>query len=314
VNASVLSSVDGTVLLTPVMAPCELGAIAPTGVMACLNKGGGGTTLSVQLFDADFNLIAEVTPFTPGWPDFAPIQSDNGSLFFLSDGNSFHSVIKAIDAATGAPVDSWTLTNTAAVNSLAVSRDGTILYWTDVNTLVMHAYDLVGHADLPDLFTVPSDPSYGLSFDLYVLPNGDLLFAVCKNGAPHDCEVQRWNSAGVHQATYPFGNNTDNASFPFIAIDPGDQTTFWIRLFPPNDTNDYLQVRISDGVTLNSFNLPNITSAGDIPFCCPMFITASVVASASARMTQLPLEIAYDYTVLQPFVVGTGLNWRTPPS
>lgn len=33
----------------------------------------------------------------------------------------------------------------------------------------------------------------------------------------------------------------------------------------------------------------------------------------ATRITQLPLEVAYDYADLDPFVKGTGQLWRTPP-
>lgn len=36
-------------------------------------------------------------------------------------------------------------------------------------------------------------------------------------------------------------------------------------------------------------------------------------AETEVRLSQLPLEVAYAYEALRPFVVGEGLLWKTPP-
>jgi len=41
------------------------------------------------------------------------------------------------------------------------------------------------------------------------------------------------------------------------------------------------------------------------PFTC-------VPGATEIRMTQLPVEVAYDYQALQPFVKGSGVDWITP--
>lgn len=43
------------------------------------------------------------------------------------------------------------------------------------------------------------------------------------------------------------------------------------------------------------------------PFTCSPGVRPPI------RLTQLPLEVAYDYAVIQPFVTGNGFLWATPP-
>jgi hypothetical protein len=279
--SAVFSPVDGTVLAQPALSACELGSIAPSGIMALLRESGGHTQ-AVDLYRPDYSLITSVAVFAP-WPRFAPIQSDNSTGFYVSDGATTNMIVTQLSEA-GTIGSSWTVVNSSAAHSLAVSRAQTILYYTVGR--VMKRWDLVNDVALADLFTLAVGDNFG--FDLYVLPDDTLLVSV--QNISNAGEVRRYSAAGTVLQTYDLGPDATLGSGYFVGMDPTTQTTFWARIFPTpgGETNTYLHIDISSGTLLHSFSASNKLAGGEIPFCCPFFaLAATTIASTTFPIRRL---------------------------
>jgi len=61
------------------------------------------------------------------------------------------------------------------------------------------------------------------------------------------------------------------------------------------------------------WNVVNGSQVGGVTNVTYLATVSNLPSCGNALLTQLPVEVAYDYAMLQPFIKGGGLNWITPP-
>jgi len=108
-----------------------------------------------------------------------------------------------------------------------------------------------------------------------------------------------------------------------LFADPLDPVYFWVW-WQDSQLNHFQRYRISDGALIEDLSRMKFVEsvsqttvlANDTVFSGADFSCVPIVLRLPAiplRLTQLPVEVAYDYAMLQPFIKGGGLNWITPP-
>jgi len=271
------------------------------------------TPQHLKLFDAAYALIADLAGLFTAANIYNQVR-ENGDRFYVGSSTAIaNATIYAIGMA-GATLGTWTLnSNSRELRGIAASRDNTILYFTRLNGTgsALHRWDLVNNIALADL--VAALPGYSSGKDLLVLPDESILMHYL--GAPS--LVKHISPAGAILGTYSIAN------LDRINIDPLDTlTTFWaVRLLSPQVV--YEQIRLSDGAVVDTFPVPMfLAGVSNEAFAasmsrfgnsnsCPLMV---ILAPGNAlRLTQLPIEAAYDYAMLQPYLGTQGLRWATPP-
>jgi hypothetical protein len=290
---AVLSAADGDTLRLVAFPPCERGAVLPSGIM-CVNDSDNLDT--VHVYDDQLALIGSVT-ITPGADAFKPVITEDGTYFYLIDrygvGTTALSVTRITNPGTVPELDATTwsvpvvVSTSQAVKSAGVSRDGSILYWTFVNTQGVHRYDLVNSVGLTDLVAIPAGPpSYAL--DLIVLSDDTILVGYIGAGADF---IRRYATDGSTLNTYTLSlQDTLN----HIQPDATDPDAFWVWSFPGDlsatfsSPSRFQQIRASDGVVLTTFVVEQFNDGigpaadkydpGDMPRhqhanSCPFFVS-----------------------------------------
>lgn len=130
-------------------------------------------------------------------------------------------------------------------------------------------------------------------------------------------------------AVYTFKSFAAPLALDTTAIEEGDCVVLDVGYYLTEDLAPGVQAvgalvvgTGSDGSTLGVLDATDGLSAlgymefssGLLPVSPPPFYDyCGSAAPASVRMSQLPLEVVYDYSALFPYVKGGGRNWLTPP-
>lgn len=97
-----------------------------------------------------------------------------------------------------------------------------------------------------------------------------------------------------------------------LVIDTGVQPTQFASTW--NQVSFNAQNIVGGNTVYDNVEVENMAVVEDWRVCTNNKVrNCSVVQAATARLTQLPLEIAYDYAILRPFITGDGADWLTPP-
>lgn len=284
----------------------------------------GALDTAIAFLDATWQVGTQI--------DYAPdrvnaVKSDQAGAFFVVVRANGTGVIRVIKyTSTGTEVWSKTLPSDFVGTSVyAVSRDGARIYAskTSANQPIW-VYNFNTNTQEANLAVGVAGQTFAGVGTGYAAQDGSLLFM--KNTST-DCFVVRYNqTTGAVLQTYnpttiTFGNRFSMGS------DAVGAETMMVWGYIRGDTNDnayFEALAVSDGSSVTECGPISVTGESlfstepDAPDCisnsCPVFVlSASLLVASPVRLTQLPLEIAYDFSILKPYVTGDGLLWNTPP-
>lgn len=270
----ILSAVDGSILAMPRFPPGEFGDSMPTGEFCVQDDTDDDGIVSV--YTSQFVLIATHDFGEP----IMGIKSDRASLFYIvtkpttfSQQRKVYTISKA--GVVGGTV--WTLPGTPDASVFAVTRDGSVLYYTKVATdEPIHAYNLLTSTALTDLHAGFSGERPFALGDGYVAADGSILFGYATGLGVAPFTVRRFSAAGAVLNTYDL-THVDWDDLDHFALWSDSPSTFVAWAQNSAGTLSAFQfVRISDGVVVNFFgNIPTNTSGGTataIPNSCPQLV------------------------------------------
>lgn len=290
----IIDQTDGSIIRVVSTAPCEFGAVMPPGGVVCIAAAVPGELYleSIKLFDNQ--LLTEIADL-PGlvaanqsW--LSPVTQDFAGTFYIiqiprAEVPLTSAVVVVTVSDTGVAGPTYTLpTNLGQINGAAVSRDGTILYYTTQATgdQRIRRHDLTSDTPLSDFATFSTRV---WKYDLAVLPNGDLLSAYHLSASSTIMRVDRHSSAGVLQATYTVGASSGNVPRMALAL---DDLSFWAMTFSNafgvGPLNDFQRIVVSDASVATSFSVRNqnnpFLEPGEFftPTTCPLLVLQQDVA------------------------------------
>lgn len=182
-------------------------------------------------------------------PDFGMRANKALDQIFVMQTGSPDSTLHVF-GANGLPTGTtYTITGISDINGIAVSNDGTKLYWAtnNVNASQIRRWDLSGNAALADLAASIGN-SYHVT-DLLVLEDDTILALYNKTGT---VVAKRYQDNGTLLNTYTLGAN---ATTPARLAYATDATAFWAWTHLDATTaGDQLfqRIRVSDGTVLGS--------------------------------------------------------------
>lgn len=299
--------------------------------------GEHGRTLpdgTLLMFD---NINAQQDVFTPTIQEIATISSlpyfdnvsdDGTDTFFV--GTTLHPAASDAQVTTISKLGvigsrTWTLTGSLGMWCSSVNRGQAKFYWVENSNenLPVQTWDLVNDVALANL--AAGVASYAALEDIVVLGDNTILVGYVKTTATRDLQIRHYAANGTLLGTYDYGSNVSGLNDNRFCADVTDATfVTWIRPRTPGGTSQFITVDVTtmtaqSTVTGMQYERCQYNSSpNDTPVrfghseSCPIWVVRSALATV-LRMTQLPVEIAYDYAGLQPFVSGGGLNWVTPP-
>lgn len=137
-----------------------------------------------------------------------------------------------------------------------------------------------------------------VTIDFYTSPG-----AIANDGTPAAVQVV-W-SVDTTQWAQVYVNNV-------LTIDTGVQAVQFASVWTQVSFN--AQPAIGINTVYDNIEVENQAVVEDWRVCTSNKVqNCHVIQAATARLTQLPVEIAYDYGILRPFISGGGSNWLTPP-
>lgn len=143
---------DGTFLGFIIGVPAgETSGALSDGTSLWHNRWTGTGTARLKLFDANYTLLSSFD-LTPNLGAKLPSLTNDGEKFFVLDRNTW----KVYEVSSAGVVNTTALaTLPVQPAAIGVSRDGTILYWTDDHLSGdIKKWDLVNDADLGTLYSI----------------------------------------------------------------------------------------------------------------------------------------------------------------
>jgi len=279
---AVISPVDGTRLqYKPIIPSADYGDILPSGIMGWLDNSAN--PFVEKIINELFALVASRNGLTNNNTG-QQIRANGVNKFYVAKSTAFASAIVGTIDTIGTEIPNlWTLPITSkSIVGMAPNRLDTILYFGAINggTDAVQRFDLVNNVPLSDL--VAAIPNYTIRKDILVMSDGNILVSYEDHLAPVDEFVKRYSPAGALLNTYtlPTGEALDR-----IGLDKDDSAdTFWMMSFPNNQIMRFRQIRISDGVTLVTFDVTVFTNGVSeqtfaesmdrfgISNCCPLVV------------------------------------------
>ncbi len=300
----------------------------PSGIAALLNDDDTGDTLTLvqgTTILGDFNL---------GGESFDRVSSDQDQTFYVgshrNSGTNLGQIITISDAGVIGPT-SWDLPQTG-MQSIGVNAAGTLAYYctSNANNQAIRRFDLANNVALTNL--VAGIANYAAGKDIIVMADNTILVAYAKGSATIDVKLVQYATDGSVVLSTSFGSNFSRTGDVRLAraIEAG-HVWVWVHLATPFGFDQFYRVRLSDGAVVETVPNSGDSSveyetgqyqpvATNTPVrsghseSCGFYINrvGGPLPPAPLRLTQLPLEVAYDYAMLQPFIKGGGLNWVTP--
>jgi hypothetical protein len=211
----------------------------------CVWDAAAGELVVVNRQFAEMSRVA-----LTGVPDFGLRANRTLNKFFVIKVAAPNSTLYEF-GPTGTLITSYTITGITDMNGIAVSNDGTKLYWAtnNINASSVRRWNLSGGAALTDLAA-----SIGSNYhctDILVLEDDTILVMYNKSGPTSAVLVKRYQDDGTLLNTYDLGENTTTPARMAYAND--SPTSFWgwthLTLTTPG-VEQFVNIRCSDGVVL----------------------------------------------------------------
>jgi hypothetical protein len=244
---------------------------------ACLNDGTSlwqdesNYPTSLALYSSAWELITNVTGVlhaTNGTKTgMAPFIVSTATQFFTGHWNTVtREFLVSCISATGTIIRQWHINIPSVMRLMAVSPDGTILYYIPYGTSEIKRWDLTNDVALSSL--VADTAGVNAQDDIVILPDGRIILAV-HVVATNTYQVRHYDSGtGALLATWDYGAEFVNRFGRIV----GDDTAIWVWVWPlyldDMETSytcaRYEKVRIADGVKLVTFSSA-LTTDGVLP-------------------------------------------------
>lgn len=327
---AIISAVDGTIEQIFGFPAFEQAARLADGTLLVAAIDDDFYTASFKLYDNAYTLLATITsPVIATQYEFNGVATDGTDfyvvcgVFAIGGGNG--ATLHRISAA-GVVGTNWTLPAPAG-SSAALAVGGGIAYWGVESSSngaipnVIYRYDIVGDAPLSNLVTAEAGFKFGRDFQLTA--DGDLLVIGRTSG--NDVVVRLYSTAdGSLIRSFDTTTWVSTVGTPRFRIDPDAPDEFVVMtasaITSSSGTFTFERFRISDGTLLDSWttpfrrdNNPPWTPMFGASQSCPLIILgAAAPPSSGVRLTQLPVEVVYPFSVIRPYVEEPGLAWNTP--
>lgn len=312
--AAILSPTDGTVRkFLPGFPAGEAGDVFSNGSRMLFVDSN---TAQYALFDQNFNLLTEVGSAPSG----AIISTNKTSTFYI--GNPGIGGQASVTTLSGSGVPGLTTFTfaSAGLTGMAPSPDETILYYTGQNAeanAAVKRWDLVHNTGLTDL-VAGLGSGYGTT-DIIALTDATIL--VLYYGTT--TRIIHYNASGSILNTYDF-STINVGTRPRICRGIDDPNSFWLFAHLVTGIDRFINVKVSDGSTIVTFDEPEYESgvyqpaatASPLAFfghsaSCPiMIIPAGVTNTGSISVVKLAVS-SPDPTTIFTVLTGGGLY---PPS
>jgi len=278
-TAAVLGLPSGAWSGTLELEPSDFGVILPNQIFAIFDDG----TKETVLYQAPAG--TELFRVGPFGSTLANINSDRAHTFYVGTtvGSSVATIHTVSDAGiVGGTV--WTLPNTSkSLLGMAPDRANTILYYGSLTTggggtrSVVYRYDLVNSIAMTNL--VAALTNYNTTKDIFVLNDGTILVGYHSTIFGQQEKIVRYNTDGTMNQTYLIGLRDDYSLNRFAPNTDESTIWVWIQNGPNNPAQPvhFSEIRLSDGVTTNSFAITEAGSQGnpalhEISNSCPVIV------------------------------------------
>lgn len=273
----------------------------------------------IVAYDASFLEVAR-NPLL-GVQDFSLRANRTQNVFDVVRTSSPNSTLHTF-GSDGIPTgETFTLTGLTDINGICTNPTRTILYWGNntINGSSIRRWDLVNNVALTDL--AASIGNLYFLTDLLGLEDDTVLAGYSRTANP--VIVKHYAADGTVLGTYTGPSNITtpirlayalNSPTSFLVATHTALRQWRVQRVLTADmatvVDDVLHMEFETGVYQGTETATPLALLG-ASFSCPLFL--SLIPTAALRLTQLPVEAAYDYAMLQPFISGAGRNWITPP-
>ena len=290
----VLSAADGTPQQFRGPFPAgEAGAAVPDGHSLWQDEFTGEGNGFV-LFDARLTPLATIPwPADITYSGFPAVATNRVDRFYLGDtgGGTRHASVTTVSVAGVLGATVWTL-GIGGLTSIAVSPDEMTLYYagnTSDPSHVIFRWDLVGNVALPPIAASIAGAFSNNGQALAVLADGTLLLGFTTVSGP--TFVNHYAPDGSVLRTYAFAAPY---SFNKLTAALDDPVSFWVWLESQDAEGSstgmsrFQRLRVSDGVVLTSFDVPQYEEGLYFPTGAP---TQPFGHSFSCAFVVLPVAL-----------------------
>jgi len=250
----------------------------PAGETACMLPSGmslwedGSDLEHLYLYDATLTLLA-----SPAWSrdsDAPAISSNGADTFYVADSRSLGAQIRTVSDAGVMGPTTWTVPE-HNVYALSISPDETIAYYRTaaLGDGPLQRYNLTTSTPMSDL--AAAIPGARAAGELLTLGDGTTLVGYRVTGTDY---VTHYAADGSTLQTIAMPGADMQINRLTLAL---NAASFWVWLWgtgPNSGIDTFVQIRVSDGVTLETVTSPQYASGVftgpitslDVPFGHPL--------------------------------------------
>lgn len=279
---------------------------------------GTGAVTSFALYDADVQLLANVTSVIPGGGDsFGFVRKLNSTAFCVAIDGPVTNVIYLVSDAGVVSGTTYTLpVPLYSLWGITVDPTGQILYYVaDGGTqFVIKRWDLVNDIAMSDLATGPSNSRVG--FDaLITAPDGSIVIQYATTGVtPRPFNIANYDPSGTLMNQLALGTSSFTG-YPELGVDPSDTEGVWVKSFNVGlTTTTVRRLRASDFAVLNAWSGQTLSGGGVIPVSCPVLVFPGSTPPPCPGLVTDPRTDGLPYTPpVVPPCAGTGQRGSPRP-
>lgn len=244
---AILSPVTGEVRRFVTFPGAETADILPTGEILTYNFSAG---LSLEIYDRAFRRTAHITGTPLSLLAHPLITCDHVEVFYIYDQQTrvVYTIGRdgSVGGTTWGPLPSGT-------HSIAVSRDGTVLYFIASITSGISRWDLVNDADLGVLSSTGVTGYSGVD-DAFVFADGSFLYSYGKADGSRNF-ARRFAPDGTLIAEIEL-EHAANLFIDRMCLN-SDERSFWVWYhYDPDFQRSRFSLYSMDGTLLRSFEQP----------------------------------------------------------
>lgn len=205
----------------------------------------------IVAYNRDFTELTR-TALT-GVPDFGLRANRTLNRVYLIKVAAPNSTLYYLDSDGLLSATTETITAITDMNGIAVSNDGTILYWAtnNINASSVRRWNLSTNTADTDL--AASIGSNYFCTDLLILEDDSILVLYNKSAASSAVLVKRYQDDGTLLNTYDCGENTTTPARLAYALDSPDSFWVWTHLtLSTPGVEQFANIRCSDGTVIDT--------------------------------------------------------------